>query len=163
MAAQRVTLPELVDRYLAVHTGAESTRRMLRWKLDKALAVFGSVAPAKLTREEVERWSLTIPEGHRSETVQALKQTLRWAGKAGLIERHHPVLDVANPQPRRREVQHFETWADVDALADEIDPRFRALIIFAAGTGLRPGKWRALERRDLTSRAASQRSPFGVG
>jgi integrase len=78
-----------------------------------------------------------------------LKQALRWAGQAGLIARHHPVLDVKNPQPKRAEIRAFESWEEVEALADEIDPRFRALIIFAAGTGLRPGEWSALEWRDL--------------
>lgn len=149
VANERVSLAELIDRYLAVHTGAESTRTMLRWKLNKALSAFGAIPPSALTREEVERWRLTMPEGHRFETVQALKQTLRWAGHAGLVERHHPVLDVANPQPARTEADHFETWADVEAVADEIDPRYSALVIFAAGTGLRPGEWIALEWRDL--------------
>jgi integrase len=149
VAAQRVSLAELINRYLAVHTGAETTKEMLRWKLDKALVAFGAIPPSALTREEVERWRLTIPEGHRFETIQALKQTLRWAGQAGLVERHHPALDVKNPQPTRTEVEHFATWSDVEALADEIDPRYSALVIFAAGTGLRPGEWIVLERRDL--------------
>jgi integrase len=77
------------------------------------------------------------------------KQAFRWAGQAGLIERHHPILDTKNQQPRRGEAHYFETWADVEALADEIDRRYGALIIFAAGTGLPPGEWIALERRDL--------------
>jgi hypothetical protein len=54
-AGQRVTLADLIERYLAVHSGAESTRKMLRWKLDKALGAFENVLPAQLTREEVER------------------------------------------------------------------------------------------------------------
>jgi integrase len=148
VANERVTLVELVDRYLAVHTGAESTKASLRWRLDKAVAAFGNVPPDRLTREEIERWRLTIPEGHRFETVQALKQTLRWAGKAGLVDRHHPALDVKNPQPPRSEILPF-TWAELDALAEEIDPRFSPLVVFAAGTGLRPGEWAALERRDV--------------
>lgn len=146
---QRVSLAELIDRYLATHTGAAHTRKMLRWKLDKALDAFENVAPATLTAEEVERWRLTIPEGHRFETTQALKQAFRWAGRAGLIERHHPILDVKNPQPKPSEKKRFETWADVEKVAAEIDPRYSALVIFAAGTGLRPGEWAALEWRDF--------------
>jgi integrase len=75
-------------------------------------------------------------------------------GQAGLIARHHPALDVKNSQPVRPEKRPFETWEDVEAVADEIDPRFRALVIFAAGTGLRPGEWIALERRDLDLNAS---------
>jgi len=37
----------------------------------------------------------------------------------------------------------------MDAIADELDPRFAAVPAFAAGTGLRPEEWIALERRDL--------------
>jgi hypothetical protein len=77
VGGQALTLADLIDRYLAVHPGAESTKTSLRWRLDKALATFGPVQPSRLTREEVERWRLTIPEGHRFETVQALRQTRR--------------------------------------------------------------------------------------
>jgi integrase len=61
---------------------------------------------------------------------------------------------VKNPAPVRPEKRPFETWDEIEAVADEIDPRFRALIIFAAGTGLRPGEWTALERRDLDLNAS---------
>jgi integrase len=148
VAQERVALAELVARYLAVHPGAESTKTSLRWRLDKALATFGDVQPHSLTREEIERWRLTLPSGHRFETLQALKQAIRWGGEAGLLERHHPALDVKNPQPPRSEIRPF-TWDEVDAIAEEIDRRWSPLIIFAAGTGLRPGEWAALEHRDL--------------
>ena len=149
VAAERATLEELADRYLAVHSGADSTKKLLRWKLGKAQAAFGATAPSDLTREEVERWQITLPEGFRFETVQALKQTLRWGITAGLVPPNHLVLTIKNPQPTRREVEPFASWLAIEALAEEIDPRFSSLIIFAAGTGLRPGEWRALERRDL--------------
>lgn len=45
VGGQAVKLPELIDRYLAVHGGAESTRKGLRWKLNKALVAFGAVNP----------------------------------------------------------------------------------------------------------------------
>jgi len=154
VARETVTLDHLFDRYLAIHTGAASTKTNLRWKLNKALAAFGPIPPAQLTREEVERWRLTVPQGHRWETTQALKQAVRWAGEAGLIEPAHPLLTVKNPQPTPGEVQPFETWRDVEALAEELDPRFAAIPIFAAGTGLRPGEWVALEWGDLDLKAA---------
>jgi integrase len=153
VAREQITLPELFDRYLAVHSGANSTRKNLRWKLDKALAAFGAIRPAALTREDVERWRLTIPDGHRSETTQALKQAIRWAAAAGLIESGHPILAVKNPQPTRGEIEAFKTWEQVEMLAEEFDPRFAAIPIFAAGTGLRPGEWVALKWTDLDLKA----------
>lgn len=72
---------------------------------------------------------------------------------------------VENPQRRRTEKRPFESWAELDALADERGPRFGPMVIFAAATGLRPGEWVALEYRDLDRKAqvVYVRRSFGKG
>jgi integrase len=59
---------------------------------------------------------------------------------------------VRNPLPKREEIRPFETWADVDAVADELGPTSGAIAVFAAATGLRPEEWLALEWRDIDLR-----------
>jgi integrase len=47
----------------------------------------------------------------------------------------------------------FESWEDVEAVAEELDARYRAIPIFAVGTGLRPEEWIALHRADVDREA----------
>ncbi len=43
----------------------------------------------------------------------------------------------------------FESWAEVEAVADELAPRFRVIPFLAVGCGLRPEELFALHRADL--------------
>jgi integrase len=43
----------------------------------------------------------------------------------------------------------FESWAELEAIAEAIGPRYGPMILFAAATGLRPAEWIALEKRDI--------------
>jgi integrase len=43
----------------------------------------------------------------------------------------------------------FETWEGVEAIAAELDARYRAIPVFAAGTGLRPEELFGLRREDI--------------
>src|SRR5205809_7979267 len=45
---------------------------------------------------------------------------------------------VKNPTPKPGEIHPFESWDEVDAIADELDAVSGPLVIFLAGTGARP-------------------------
>jgi integrase len=68
------------------------------------------------------------------------------------------------PAPKREEIRPFETWAQVEAVAEELGD-YGPLVLFAAGTGLRPEEWLALERRDVDrgERVAHIRRTFSGG
>ena len=54
----------------------------------------------------------------------------------------------SNPQPPPRAVRVF-TPEELDRIADELDIRGAAAVRFASETGLRPGEWSRLERKDV--------------
>jgi hypothetical protein len=71
-----MTLGEWVEEYLDAHQGERVTVAKLRWLLGKATAELGAVRLAELSPEQVCAWRLTVPEGHRFEATQALRQVL---------------------------------------------------------------------------------------
>jgi SPOR domain len=78
-----LTLGEWVAEYLEAHQGERVTVSKLRWLLGKATAELGGVRLAELSPEQVCAWRLTIPEGHRFEATQALRQVLNRAADRG--------------------------------------------------------------------------------
>jgi integrase len=67
----------------------------------------------------------------------------------GLIDFNPAKVGVDNPVRRRKEQHPFESWAELEALAEAIGLRYGPMILFAAATGLRPAEWIALEKRDV--------------
>jgi integrase len=108
---------------------------------------------------------MTIPLGHRFAATQALRQVLARAVVWGMIDVNPAKRGVDNPQRRRTEKRPFESWAELEAIAARLGPRYGPMVIFAAATGLRPGEWIALERRDidLDERVAYIRRAFTKG
>ena len=144
-----LTLNELVREYLRVHQAAPSTLEKLRWLLSKATAVFGEVALGELRAEEISAWRRTLPEGHRFEATQALRQVLNAAVAWELIDVNPARRGLRNPLRRFPEKRPFESWEQIKALAAGLDGITGAMVVFGAATGLRPAELVALEHRDI--------------
>jgi integrase len=146
---RRLTLSQLVDTYLDQHDVQPVTIEKLRYLLGKATAVFGDRAIGELTSQEIAAWRMTLSPGYRFEATQALRQVLHRAVAWGMIDINPAKVGVDNPVRRRKEQHPFESWAELEALAAAIGPRYGPMILFAGATGLRPAEWIALEKRDV--------------
>jgi integrase len=151
--ARSLTLGELVEAYLAQHDVDPVTIEKLRWLLGKAIAVFGERPVGELRSQEIAAWRIALSPGYRFDATQALRQVLSRAVLWGMIDVNPAKLGVDNASPRRSEQRPFESWAELDAVAANLAPRYRPMVFFAAATGLRPGEWVALERRDVDPEA----------
>jgi integrase len=148
-----LTLAELVDEYLAQHDAEAVTIAKLRWLLSKAVSVFGDCRLGELRPNEIAAWRMTISPGHRFEATQALRQVLARAVVWQMLSDNPARLGVDNPTRRRKEQRPFESWEELWVLAQRLGPQYGPMMIFAAATGLRPGEWIALERRDVDREA----------
>ena len=95
--AATLTLGEWVEEYLDAHDGERVTVAKLRWLLGKATAELGEVRLAALSPEQVCAWRLTVPEGHRFEATQALRQVLNRAVAWKLIDENPAKRGMPNP------------------------------------------------------------------
>jgi integrase len=144
-----LTLGEWVAEYLEAHQGERVTVAKLRWLLGKATAELGGVRLAELSPEQVSAWRLTVPEGHRFEATQALRQVLNRAVVWKLIDENPAKRGVPNPARRCREQRPFESWAQIRSLAERLGPTFGPMVVFAAATGVRPSELFALKHGDV--------------
>ena len=113
--AAALTLGEWVEEYLDAHDGERVTVAKLRWLLGKATAELGEVRLAELSPEQVCAWRLTVPEGHRFEATQALRQVLNRAMAWGLLDDNPAKRGVPNRQRRYKEKRPFEISSRVTA------------------------------------------------
>jgi hypothetical protein len=144
-----LTVAELIETYLAQHDVQRVTIEKLRWLLSKATALFGDRRVGELTSQEIAAWRMTLSPGCRFEATQALRQVLHRAVVWGMIDTNPAKVGVDNPTPRRKEQRPFESWPELEAVAEALGPRYGPMVIFAAATGLRPAEWLALEKRDI--------------
>jgi hypothetical protein len=133
-----LTLGEWVEEYLDAHQGERVTVAKLRWLLGKATAELGEVRLAELSPEQVCAWRLTVPEGHRFEATQALRQVLNRAVAWKLIDENPAKRGVPNPSRRCREQRPFESWAQIRAVAERLGPLFGPMARQATAAGRQP-------------------------
>jgi integrase len=132
-----------------------ATKRNLTTQLRKARSEFGDRHPDSLRRIEIEDWRESLPAGSRHGVFRAFRQALAWGAARGLAERNasEGIRNPKRSRHERREVHPFETWAEVEAVAAELDQRYRVLPIVAVGCGLRPEELFGLHRADVDRQA----------
>jgi integrase len=145
----QITLSELAEQYLAQHEAEPRTLAKLRWLMAKATCAFGARRVVDLRSDEIGAWRTRLPEGHRFEATQALRQVLNRAVAWNIIDSNPAKTGVDNPRRHHPEKRPFESWTEINALAEQLGRAYGPMIVFAAATGMRPGEWIALEHRDV--------------
>ncbi|MBB3075586.1 integrase [Streptomyces violarus] len=129
-------------------TTAQGAERQLRvW----VYPYLGDRAVGGLKRGDIENWlkivRKTLADSTTAITYGRLKAVLTWAVHNDMIVKN-PCDGIKAPSTRRPEIVPLPQEA-VAALVAAAPPRYRAMILLAAGSGLRMGELVGLELRDL--------------
>jgi integrase len=148
----RITLAEWAKRWQATTTNLRPTTRDLYGYLLRRflLPTFGKASLSSIDVLAVRSW-LSSLEGQgvsastRAKAYRLLSRVLGAAVEAGYLLRNPCTVKGAG-QERAPEMR-FATVVQVAALAEAIDPRYRALVLVAAYGGLRWGELVGLQVR----------------
>jgi integrase len=147
--ARSLTLAELVEVYLVQHDVEPVTIEKLRWLIGKAVAAFGERPVGELRSEEIAAWRIGLSPGYRLDAIQALRQVLARAVVWGMIDVNPGEARCRQPLAAAPGTAPLESWAELDAVAGHLSPRYRPMVIFAAATRVRSAEWLALDWRDI--------------
>jgi integrase len=145
------TVSEFVSRFLDTHEVDPATTDKLRYELKHATREFGDKRLDQLRTPDLAAWRATLPARSRHQLFRSFRQVLEQAVTWNLIERN-PSDRIRNRRVKLdedREMKIFASWDEVEAIAAELIPAYRALPIFLVGTGMRPEEALALEWRDI--------------
>ena len=94
--------------------------------------------------DDLAEWRATLPP-YAHKIMGSLRQVLAAGVRWRLIETN-PAADAGpNPEPAPAPIRPY-TRAELDAIEDELVPRYAPIADLGAATGLRPEEWAALER-----------------
>jgi integrase len=145
------TVNELVVGYLATHDVDPATTKKLFYELGHATRGFDGRKIDELTPLDLSTWRATLPPRSRHNPFGSFKAVLEHAVTLGLLQTN-PAGRIKNRRAKldeSREIRPFESWDEVDAIADELTPLYAPIPVVLAGTGLRPEELYGLEWRDV--------------
>lgn len=106
------------------------------------VAHFGERPIATITQEDLQRLVRQMEKEMEPTSVRTVVTTIRmifrYAAKKKVIS-EDPSEDLKLPKIVVREIRPLHIW-QVHSIADAIFPRYRAVVLFAAGSGLRQGE-----------------------
>lgn len=164
----RETCEEFADRWPVDYPReAPATCRTYTYAVKRFKEHFGKTRLADLDLPTARAWALKQPQSN----VRAVRAMFADAIDDGLHPGPNPFANLRLEQPRGRKDLIALTLSELNELADcalrtlgEFGTTFRALILFAAYVGLRPGELFALERSDIRfDEVAIRQSLDGTG
>jgi len=159
---------EFADRWLSDYARpAPATRRTYRYGVRRFKDDFGHLRLADLDRATARPWAQRQPQSN----VRVARAMLNDAIDDGVHPGPNPFGNLRLEQPRGRKDLVALRESELVELADvalrvhgESGPAFRAMILFAAYVGVRPGELFALERSDVgLDEVAIRQSLDGTG
>ncbi|MDX6591608.1 MAG: integrase [Gaiellales bacterium] len=145
-----ITFSDLYERFRAQHDAAPATHTVIATRMKRPLELWGDVFVSDLTEETIKRWLVALPvrASYRHVIARTLRQIFNFGVSARLID-GNPAKGIRVKNPARGErILPFESWAEVERVADECG-RFASLVILMADCGARPGEMCALEHRHV--------------
>lgn len=142
-AAGRTVLETVAGEWAAAQVHRPTTTAQVQSHLvNHILPRFGSRAVGSIRPGEVQAWVRELSDRLAPSTVEVvyryLAAILRWAVEDQLI-RTSPCRGIRLPKGGRQRLEPLAT-DDVAALVGAVPDRYRALVVTAAGTGLRQGE-----------------------
>ena len=143
----RLTVADWADQWLgSARNLAASSVATYEKALKAILPALGDLRLVDLTPDRIDAFLTAEMAEYAPSTVHRHYRTLNRLCSTAVRRGHlatNPVLAVDPPKVPKTEV-HFLTAAEVEALADAIDPRYRAWVLVASFGGLRWGEMQAL-------------------
>ena len=152
-SAGKLTCGEFVNLWQEDYARpAPATQRTYRYALRRFAADFGHLRLSDLDRLAARPWAHAQPQSN----VRAVRAMLNDAINDGLHPGPNPFANLRLEQPRGRKDLDALTEGELQELAEharvvqeDYGSTFRAMVLFAAYVGLRPGELFALQRGDV--------------
>lgn len=150
-AAGRIELREYAEEWLLNRHLAPRTREIYKSQLSHILPEFGDSPLNKITRRAVRSWFARVSQEvsalQAAKCYRLLMAILNTAADDDLIGKNRCKLKgAAGEHSAERPMISLEQAL---AIADAIEPRYRALALLGAGCGLRLGELLGLTRADI--------------
>jgi integrase len=134
---------EVCERWLSTRLHRPSTRLQIDSVLrNHILPVFGNRSVGSIKPPDIERWVKATSERLSPAATETAYRHLAGIFKTAVKDQviaKSPCVDIALPQIEEKHVVPL-TIEEVHAIADALPGRYRALVLFAAQTGLRQGE-----------------------